>query len=411
MPVSSRDAEGAGDEKGRGKGGALKIADVTQFWSPSSGGVRRYVSEKVRHLRASGGRHVLIIPGDRDTVSGEDDARVYTIASPRVSKATGYRVLLRLSKIERLLATERPDLVESGDPYQVGWRVARAAGRLRIPAVAFYHSHFAESEVRPIGNKLGRRVGNWLVRLTGRYCARLYNRFQRTLVPSPRLAEILSGWGVDNVTPVDLGVDIEHFRPARHAREKDRSALGLPGHVRLLLSVGRLAAEKNTSTLCEAFMLLAQQHPGAYHLLITGEGTQRRRVEKARAQTGAITWLPFISSHAELLRLYHAADLFVHPGVQETFGLVTLEAQSCGLPVVGIHGTPMDRIVCHNQAFWARENSAPALAEAIHSAFSHDLKEMGHLARRTVKERYSWGPVLERQFDLYREVIHNFHHS
>src|SRR6185369_508651 len=177
------------------------------------------------------------------------------------SKTTGYRVLLRLSKIERILAEERPDIVESGDPYQVGWRVARAAGRLGIPAVAFYHSHFAESEVRPIGNKLGRRVGNWLVRMTGRYCARLYNRFAKTLVPSPPLAAILAEWGVNNATAVDLGVDTELFRPSPEAKSPTRAELGLPAGKRVLLSVGRLAAEKNTKTLCAAFALLARQHP------------------------------------------------------------------------------------------------------------------------------------------------------
>jgi alpha-1,6-mannosyltransferase len=218
---------------------------------------------------------------------------------------------------------------------------------------------------------------------------------------------------VNNATAVDLGVDTELFRPASGLAEKAamRAELGLREGTRVLLSVGRLAAEKNTRTLCEAFALLAERHPGGYHLLITGEGIQRKAVEKVREQTGAVTWLPFISGHAELLRLYHAADLFVHPGVQETFGLVTLEAQACGLPVVGIRGTPMDRIVCHEQSFWAGENSPAALAEAIHAAFGHDLGMLGAHARRAVEERFAWGSVLERQFDLYREVMHNFHHS
>lgn len=390
---------------------ALKVADVTQFWSPASGGVRRYVSEKVRHLRSEGGRHVLIIPGDRDAVSGEDDARVYTIASPRISKVTGYRVMLRLAEIERILAQERPDIVESGDPYQVGWRVARSARALGIRAVAFYHSHFAESEVRPIGNKLGRDMGEWLVGLAGSYTARLYNGFQRTLVPSPRLARVLAGWGVGNAVAVDLGVDTERFQPSSRPATEARSSLPVPAGAKLLLSVGRLAAEKNTRLLCEAFRLLHQQTPGEFHLLITGEGLQQKAVEQVRDQTGAVTWLPYISGHAELLKLYHAADLFVHPGVQETFGLVTLESQACGLPVVGIRGTDMDRIVCHDQSFWAAENTAESLASGIRTAFSHDLRAMGAGARKTVTERFAWKAVLDRQFDLYREVIHNFHHS
>src|SRR5262245_9142448 len=115
----------------------MKLCDVTQFWSPVSGGVRRYVSEKVKQWRAQGGRHVLIIPGAEDTVTGDDFARVYTIASPRISKETGYRVLLRLGEIKRILAMERPDLVENADPYQVGRAVVRSCAELNIPAVAF----------------------------------------------------------------------------------------------------------------------------------------------------------------------------------------------------------------------------------------------------------------------------------
>src|SRR5262245_16875246 len=110
----------------------MTVCDITQFWSPVSGGVRRYVAEKIRHLRerVPGGRHLLIIPGERDEVSGDDTARIYTIGSPAISRVTGYRVLLRLGEIERILSTERPDIVECGDPYQVGWRTVRVCGRL-----------------------------------------------------------------------------------------------------------------------------------------------------------------------------------------------------------------------------------------------------------------------------------------
>ena len=55
----------------------------------------------------------------------------------------------------------------------------------------------------------------------------------------------------------------------------------------------------------------------------------------------------------------------MHPGVQETFGLVTLEAQACGTPVVGIRGSYMDRIIHSDQTLWARRKHAAALAAAI----------------------------------------------
>jgi alpha-1,6-mannosyltransferase len=385
----------------------MTVCDITQFWSPVSGGVRRYVGEKIRHLRerVPGGRHVLIIPGECDSVTGDDAARVYTIASPRISDITGYRVLLRLGEIGRILAAERPDIVECGDPYQVGWRTARLSRELGIPAVAFYHSHFAESELRPLGRWFGRCGADLLVDLAARYSRALYNRFARTLVPSPALASVLAGWGVRNTCAVDLGVDPAFFRPSELPRALPRRELGLPDGARVLLSVGRLAAEKNTRVLCDAFRLLVRRCPGRYHLLITGEGLQRGLVERLRTDTAAVTWLPFLSDRDDLLRLYHASDLFVHPGVQETFGLVTLEAQACGLPVVGIRGTAMDRIVCHDQSFWAEANSSDALADAIAAAFGRDLPALGAGARAEVVRRFAWPEVFARLFDVYREVI------
>ncbi len=366
-----------------------------------SGGVRRYVAEKVRALRKCGGQHVLIIPGACDSVSGDDSARVYTIASPCVSRVTQYRVMLRLGEIARILAAEQPDIVESGDPYQVGFAVARHAAALGIPSVAFYHSHFAESEVRPLGRWIGRTAAELFVSLASRYTRQLYGRFARTLVASPMLATVLETWGVSNTTVVDLGVDAGRFVPGD--RTAARATLGIAPGARVLLSVGRLAAEKNTRLLCDAFRLV----PG-YHLIISGEGLQRDAVERLRAETGAVTWLPFLNSHEELLRLFHAADLFVHPGVQETFGLVTLEAQACGLPVVGIVGTPMDRIVRHTQDFWARSATAESLAGAIAAAFSHDLPALGAAARSAVAAEFAWSVVMARLFDVYREVIHEY---
>jgi alpha-1,6-mannosyltransferase len=138
---------------------------------------------------------------------------------------------------------------------------------------------------------------------------------------------------------------------------------------------------------------------------VAGEGIQRTAVERVRRDTEAVTWLPFQSEHARLLDLYHAADLFVHPGVKETFGLVSVEAQACGLPVVGIRGTAMDRVIGHDLSFWAKENTPRALAGAIEGAFRRDLRALGKTARDETAARFAWENVFTRQFDLYRKVI------
>ena len=109
----------------------MKICDLTQFYSPVSGGVKRYVSEKVRFIQeeTAGDEHVLIIPGERDEMIQRERRAVYTIRSPLISRTSRYRVLLRLEAVEEVLMRERPDLIESGDPYQAAWKAIHSGRR------------------------------------------------------------------------------------------------------------------------------------------------------------------------------------------------------------------------------------------------------------------------------------------
>ena len=392
----------------------MKICDLTQFYSPVSGGVKRYVSEKVRHIRerTADDAHVLIIPGERDEMIESERARTYTIKSPLISRTSRYRILLRLEAIERILEKERPDIIECGDPYQVAWKAVHSGAALRIPVVGFYHSHFPEAYIRTAQKFCGRTVTEFFHDFSRRYIRSLYNRFERTLVPSPALGGLLAQWGVQNIAHTDLGVDTAVFHPRPAPGENGRAELGIPPERTLLLYVGRLAQEKNTHTLFAAFRELARAFPERFHLLIIGDGLQRAELLNLQSSISnpqsPITHLPYCDSAPQLAAHYRAADLFVHPGVQETFGLVTLEAQACGTPVIGIHGSYMDRIIHSDQTLWARENSPAALAAAIEETSREDLKHSGAAVSQLVAAQYSWAQIFTRLFDLYREVLHNY---
>jgi alpha-1,6-mannosyltransferase len=372
-----------------------------------SGGVKRYVAEKVRHIRerTEHDEHILIIPGERDAVIEEDRSRVYTIKSPLISRTSRYRILLRLERIEEILMKEMPDLIECGDPYQVAWKAVHSGVALRIPVLGFYHSHFPEAYVRTARKFCGPLVTEMFMDFSRRYIRNLYNRFERTLVPSPALGELLASWGVGNLAPTDLGVDTAVFNPRSAPGEDVRTELGIPAGRTLLLYIGRLAQEKNTRTLFAAFRRLERRHTGKFHLLIVGDGLQRKELKELLQRSNAVTWLQYCADAPRLASFYRAADLFVHPGVQETFGLVTLEAQACGTPVIGIRGSYMDRIIHSDQTLWAGENSAAALAVAIEETSRQDLKRSGERVSRLVSAQYSWNQVFSRMFALYREVI------
>src|SRR5262249_27581200 len=157
----------------------------------------------------------FIVPGAKEAVVRQERSSIYTIASPLISRATQYRALLNLRAIGEIIERERPDIIESGDPYQVGWKALRIGQVQQIPVVAFYHSHFAEAYLRgPIQNTLGKRGADEAMKLARDYVRNFYNRFAGTLVPSAGLAAELRHWGVRNARQTALGVDTGVFFPA-----------------------------------------------------------------------------------------------------------------------------------------------------------------------------------------------------
>jgi alpha-1,6-mannosyltransferase len=201
----------------------------------------------------------------------------------------------------------------------------------------------------------------------------------------------------------ELGVDIGTFTKALD-KSLTRVEFDIPNDRIVLLYVGRLAPEKNVKALFQAFDLLSKEAPGRFHLFIVGDGHYRDEVFELRKSIGATTWVRYCSDQQRLAKIHRAADLFVHPGVQETFGLVALESQACGTPVVGIHGSYMDRIIFADQSHWAKENTPESLAAAIRAMSHTDLAAAGNEASRRVIQRYSWQKVFDRMFEVYQKI-------
>jgi alpha-1,6-mannosyltransferase len=390
----------------------LKICDLTQFYSPLSGGVKRYVHEKADYIRnGTNDEHLLIVPGERTERIDGDRLRFYSIRSPLISRTARYRALLDLRSVGEILEREQPDIIESSDPYQVGWKAIAFGRSARVPVVAFYHSHFPEAYLRGASKLLGHRAGKSLMSAAQRYVRKMYNRFEATLVPSKPLAQILEAWGVRNTRLVPLGVNTNNFAPGPDDSWETRQALGIEPGPKLLLYVGRLAPEKNTAALFQAFAMLAKRRRWEYQLLVIGDGPQRQQLRRLEAETQSVKWIQYCTDPLELARYYRAADLFVHPGMQETFGLVALESQACGTPVVGIRGSRLDGIILHDQESWAPENNPALLADAIEDFGERDLKALGRVAAQNAAAEYAWPVVFDRLFCIYREVCANYRRS
>ncbi len=357
------------------------LVDTTLFYSATSGGVRRYLLEKHSWMAArTSWRHTLLVPGpiDRVTRSG-----IIEFRSPRLR--AGYRVPVHLAAYRHVLASLQPDLIEAADPYVVGWQAARVAEELGIPSVAFCHSDL----IGLAGARLGRLAG----RAASAYLRELYERFTCIMAPSQFVAERLRDAGIAPVTVQPLGVDAATFTPERRDRLL-RSELALPPATRLLVFAGRLAPEKNLPELYE----LVERLGDPYHLLVIGG---ERRGRPARR----VSMLKYEQEPAALAASMGGADLLVHAGRQETFGLVALEAMACGLPVVVYPGGALAELVDPIVGAVAARATPAAMAEAVSDLYARDPRAIGIAARLRVLQRHTWTATFSAQMRAYELLL------
>lgn len=355
----------------------MHVVDATLFYSPTSGGVKRYLLAKHEWMRAhSNWRHSIVVPGETRAYAPNE---VSTIAGGKVPGAFNYRLPLNPLRWARAIDELEPDLIEVGDAFHPAWAAASVARRRGIPLIAFYHSNFPALAGRRLGHRVQKFI-EWYVKLT-------YDRAVHVLAPSRYMVDYLRTIGVNHATCQPLGVDIDTFSPARAGRDL-RWDLQIPRRSRLLVFAGRFSAEKNIPVLIEALRVLGDP----YHLLLIG-GDEARR-------DGNVTRIPYCRDARTLAGYYATADALVHAGVHETFGLVALEAMACGRPVVAMRAGALPEFVDHRWGSLAEPHADPAqaarnLAEAVHSLYQREPEALGAAAREHVVAHYDWNRVLQ----------------
>ena len=357
----------------------MHLVDTTLFYSPTSGGVRRYLNAKhAWHLRRAQWRHSLLVPGPHTALLPGD---ISTIAGLKVPGTFNYRLPLAQRRWTALLESLEPDLIEAGDAFHPAWSALEVAARRNIPAVAFFHSH--------LPRLIGMRCGDGLSRMAGRYLRWLYERFDAVLAPSRVMCDYLRSLGLSEVHLQPLGVDVQTFHPAR--RQGDlRRMLGLHAQTRLLIYAGRFSGEKNIDVLHDAFARLG---PG-YHLLMVGGGQTLRPAAN-------ISVMPYKRDSVELAGVLASADALIHAGTAETFGLVVLEAMACGRPVVGVRAAAVAELVDDEVGITAARAEGGQLAAAVRELYDRDIDALGRAARARVESRYSWDRALQQQVTFY----------
>jgi alpha-1,6-mannosyltransferase len=381
---------------------ALGVLDISEFFGESTGGVRTYLLQKARYVESRPDlRQVLVVPGAHDSIHETSGVRCYRLHGPSVPTQKPYRFMLATQSTSRIVAHERPNLIEVGSAWCAPWLVHLATRRLQVPAVWFYHSNFPRVIAPwPEATGLVRRTAS---RFAWSYVRRLSRLVEATLAPSDFVAGELEREGVERVQRVSLGVDLERFHPhRRNYAGETRRGLGLPEGP-LALYVGRIAREKELDLLLTAWPEV-ERRTGA-RLVLVGDGPSRRRLHR-RVGSERFFWLPFEADRERLANLMAAVDLYVAPCSLETFGLSALEALASGTPILTAdRGGVAETVRRSGAGVLFRSGNSGALAEQARHLLTGNLSELGSRGRSHVEAHHGWDMVLDRLFGIYRRIL------
>jgi D-inositol-3-phosphate glycosyltransferase len=223
---------------------------------------------------------------------------------------------------------------------------------------------------------------------------------------------LMYGADRDRITVVAPGIDRSTFHPM-DAEEASRK-IGYEGQ-RLLLFVGRLERLKGVETILRALALAADRRYQEVRLLVLGgdsrdaQQSEKERLRAVAAHLGIGSKVDFLGSvaHHELPYFYAAAEACLMPSYSESFGLVGLEAQACGCPVVASNVSGLASVVREGVTGYLVDGHDPAeWAERIIRLLD-DPENARQMGRRGVllAQRYPWGLTADRVWAAMEPLV------
>ncbi len=245
-------------------------------------------------------------------------------------------ILKSLEVIDRY----QPDEIIISTPGPVGLLGLLAAKYLNVKCSGVYHTDFTLQANEIVSddsiNQIIEQAMRWF-----------YSAMDEVYVPTNEYISLLEQRGIERnkMRIFKRGIDTKLFAPDPSARSTMMKRYNLPEGTYLLFA-GRISQDKNLDFLLQIQNKLLVRHPDT-HLIIAGDGPYMQTFSEKASIVKNVHILGEIK-YQNLPVLYAGSDLFVFPSNTDTFGMVILEAQACGLPaIVSNQGGPKEIIRDH----------------------------------------------------------------
>ncbi|MBI2572507.1 glycosyltransferase [Candidatus Woesearchaeota archaeon] len=374
-----------------------KLLLVADTYYPKVDGTLRFMEEFLRRAHSDFSLS-LLVPNLGKTPPSHFP--ITFIEPSPLLKISGYpsMKLSRSNFLSLRKSIQNADCVFVQGPGLVSYAAVLFAAKYKKPCVFYLHV-IAWEAFPPFFPSFFRPLVRWFFRHFSVFC---FNRCSRVLIPYNDLRFQAEKAGVRiPMSIAKLGIDIDRFRPYEN-KAAAKVKVGLDPSKFVIGYVGRISQEKNIHILLDAFKRLSDQH--AVTLVLVGDGSKEHKEKLDLPLNCKVTG--FVSNVESYLQ---AMDLFVMPSLTETTSLATLEAMSCGLPVIASKVGFMAHYIekDHNGVFFSAANSA-ILAAKIEKLRRDPQKRklLGENARRTIAYSYSWERSINRIKRLVLDVCY-----
>ena len=376
---------------------------ITSDWNPAAvNGVVTSVKNLRRELELRGHEvRILTLALSRNSWEAEGVTYLGSMPVGRIYPGARVRRAFVGKWIQELIQWG-PDVVHSQCEFSTFFLARRIAEELDIPLIHTYHTvyedytHYFSPSVR-LGKKAVSTLSRWIAGHTD--CM---------IAPTDKVRRLLLNYGI--CTPVHVvpsGIDLRRFRKETEPETLAgmRAQLGIPANRKILVSVGRLAEEKN---LEELLQFRANMGQCDVTLLLVGGGPWKAHLEGVAACLGLhapdVVFAGMVPPET-VSDWYRMGDLFVSASTSETQGLTYVEALAAGVPALCRADECLDQVIREGENGWQYTNETE-FRSRLEEYFADPARQrtMAKAALETAEE-YSAELFAQRVEEIYLTQI------
>lgn len=350
----------------------MKILIAADTYYPNIDGAS-YFTQRLAKGLADRGHTILVVAPGRELRSGystHNGVRMFGVRAVPIFFHKDYKFSLPFflkSLLRPIVKNFNPDVVHIQGHFFVERAVMRVVQELGIPVIGT--NHFMPGNLLPFAH-LPASLEEKMKRYMWNDFLSVFRGLPIVTAPTRTATSILKDIGLpQEALPISCGMNLKNFS-ASHDGSYLKKKYNLPDKP-LLLSVCRLATEKNVDWIIKAAAITMKRTP--LHVVIAGNGMERGRLEALVDDLGIrnnVTFLGYVTDE-DLPYLYPLATTFVMAGTEELQSLVTMEAMASGLPVIAVNALALPELVHHDEnGFLFESGDVASLAEYMYRIFS-----------------------------------------